>query len=166
MAICAGPIVQTAWVTDNLEATEDFLSRQGGAGRWTRFPGIEFGGTCRYRGNPADFRADISLTYLGDMQLELIQPLTGESIYHEFLASIGSGLHHICFETADMAATIEAADRAGVAIVQSGSMAGMMEFAYLDGAGAGVPFIEVAQISPAMRQIYAQIKEAASAPDQ
>src|SRR6185312_12455219 len=85
MPICSGSIVQTAWVTDDLAQTESYLSDHFGAGHWTRFEGIVFGpDTCEYRGRPAEFAADISLTYLGEMQLELIQPLTGESIYHDF----------------------------------------------------------------------------------
>jgi catechol 2,3-dioxygenase-like lactoylglutathione lyase family enzyme len=162
MPICSGPIVQTAWVTDDLAQTESHLSDHFGAGHWTRFEGIVFGpDTCEYRGRPAEFAADISLTYLGDMQLELIQPLTGESIYHDFLARAGAGLHHICFETNDMAATLARAAAAGVAVAQRGSMAGMMEFAYLDGAAAGVPFVEVACFSDEMRQIFDDIRRKA-----
>lgn len=57
--------------------------------------------TCSYRGEPADFVADIALSYAGDMQLELIAPVSGRSIYSEFLRDSGPGLHHICVEAAD-----------------------------------------------------------------
>ena len=163
MAICSGPIVQTAWVTDDLARTESHLSDHFGAGHWTRFEGIAFGpDVCEYRGRPADFIADISLTYIGDMQLELIQPLDGDSIYHDFLARHSAGLHHICFETDDMEATLGRAAAAGVEVVQKGSMAGMMEFAYLEGASAGVPYIEVARFSDDMRQIFDLIRQKAN----
>ena len=161
--ICSGPIVQTAWVTDDLTKTESHLSHHFGAGKWTRFEGIAFGpDTCRYRGRPANFSADISLTYIGDMQLELIQPLDGDSIYHDFMARHGAGLHHICFETDDMEATLARAAAAGVDVAQRGSMAGMMEFAYLDGATAGVPYVEVACFSDDMRKIFDHIREKAA----
>ncbi|HMC38126.1 MAG TPA: VOC family protein [Acidimicrobiales bacterium] len=162
-AICSGPVVQTAWVTKDLGATEEHLSAHFGAGRWTRFEGIEFGpDTCELRGHPADFAADISLSYVGAMQLELIRPGRGTSIYHEFLEAGGPGLHHICFETVSMPATLEAAAAAGIEVVQRGSMAGLMEFAYLDGAAAGVPFVEIAHISPGIRSIFEQIRSGAS----
>ena len=49
-------------------------------------PDVHFGpDTCTYRGAPADFVANISLSYAGDMQLELIEPVSGDSIYSEFL---------------------------------------------------------------------------------
>ncbi len=54
--------------------------------------------TCTYRGRPADFVAHISFSYAGDTQLELIAPVTGESVYTEFLDRAGPGLHHICVE--------------------------------------------------------------------
>ena len=47
---------------------------------------------------PADFVASISLSYLGDMQLELIEPVRGPNIYSDFLRDSGPGLHHICVE--------------------------------------------------------------------
>ena len=55
-------------------------------------------GRCSYRGKPADFVASISLSYLGDMQLELIEPVSGANVYSDFLRDNGPGLHHICVE--------------------------------------------------------------------
>ena len=49
-------------------------------------PTVHFGpDTCTYRGRPADFVADIALSYAGEIQLELIAPVKGESVYTEFL---------------------------------------------------------------------------------
>ena len=41
-------------------------------------------------------------------------------------------------------------------------MAGMMDFAYLDGVAAGVPYIEVARFSEDMRRIFDQIRQNAN----
>ncbi|AZG47710.1 VOC family protein [Gordonia insulae] len=157
-----GPITQTAWVVEDIEATEDFLSQLCGAGAWTRMADIEFGTGCTYRGEPADFAAHISLSYIGDMQLELIQPTRGESIYTEFLRTSGPGLHHICFEPEDFDDAVSDAAGTGVAVVQSGDMGGAMRFAYLDARHAGVPCIELAEIGPDMRALYEQIKSRSS----
>lgn len=161
--IAAGPIVQVAWVVDDLAATETLLESQFGSGPWTRMEGIEFGpDTCTFRGQPADFVADISLSYAGDLQLELIRPVRGDSIYTEFLAAHGAGLHHICFETDDLGESIRAAERAGLDVVQHGSMAGgAMEFAYVDGASAGMPYIELAWFGPDMQAFFEQLKASA-----
>lgn len=102
MAMLNQTPVQIAWVTADLDATEQALTTMLGARRWVRMPAVHFSPeTCRHHGRPADFVADISLSYAGDTQLELIAPVSGESIYAEFLERHGAGLHHVCIEAAD-----------------------------------------------------------------
>ncbi|MUM17028.1 VOC family protein [Mycobacterium sp. CBMA271] len=162
MTTSHGPITQIAWVTADIAATEELLSGQFGAGKWTRMPNIEFGSqTCSYLGQPADFVAHISLSYLADLQLELIEPVRGDSIYIEFLERHGPGLHHVCFEPEDFDAAVSSAEAWGLTVVQRGEMAGSMRFAYLDGAFAGVPYVELAEVSTDMRTFFDYVKEQA-----
>ena len=45
-------------------------------------PPVHFGpGSCTHRGRPADHTADIALSYAGDLQLELIAAIAGDSVY-------------------------------------------------------------------------------------
>ena len=55
-----------------------------------------------YHGQPADFTARMAFAELGPIELELIQPLAGESIWADFLAEHGPGLHHIRFNVPEM----------------------------------------------------------------
>jgi catechol 2,3-dioxygenase-like lactoylglutathione lyase family enzyme len=149
--------VQIAWVTRDLDATEKALTTLLGAKKWIRLPGVHFGpDACTYRGRPADFVADISLSYAGDTQLELIAPVTGESIYTEFLDRAGAGLHHICIEADDVERAVAERD---ADVVQRGVMPGGMEFAYISADDAGVPYIEIAHISPEIRAFFDYIKQ-------
>jgi len=149
--------VQIAWVTQDLDATETTLTALLGAKKWVRMPGVHFGPeSCTYRGAPADFVADISLSYAGDIQLELIAPVSGESIYTEFLDRCGPGLHHICIEADDVQAALDARN---AEVVQRGMMPGGMEFAYVSAEAAGVPYIEIAHISPEIRAFFDYIKQ-------
>jgi hypothetical protein len=149
--------VQIAWVTRDLEVTEKALTTLLGAKKWIRMPGVHFGpDSCTYRGRPADFVADISLSYAGDTQLELIAPVTGESIYTEFLDNAGPGLHHVCIETEDVERALAERD---AAVVQRGVMPGGMEFAYVTAEDAGVPYIEIAYIPPEIRAFFDYIKQ-------
>lgn len=159
MPVCSGPIFQTAWVVPDVAAAERHLTAVAGVKAWTRLPDIRFEpDTCEYRGKPADFVAHISMAYSGDVQLELIQPVRGESIYSEFLERTGGGLHHLCWEVDDLEVALKSAD--GIEVVQRGAMGhGAMSFAYLDGAAHGVPFIELAQNSDAIKSFFATIKE-------
>jgi catechol 2,3-dioxygenase-like lactoylglutathione lyase family enzyme len=149
--------VQIAWVTRDLDATEKALTTLLGAKKWIRLPGVHFGPeSCTYRGRPADFVADISLSYAGDTQLELIAPVNGDSIYTEFLDQAGAGLHHICVEVDDVEAAL--AER-GAEVVQRGVMPGGMEFAYVTAAQAGVPYVEIAYVPSEIRAFFDYVKQ-------
>jgi catechol 2,3-dioxygenase-like lactoylglutathione lyase family enzyme len=157
------PPVQIAWVTSDLDATESTLSALLGARKWVRMPGVHFTpDTCSYRGEPADFVADIALSYAGDMQLELIAPVSGRSIYADFLRDSGPGLHHICIEAADpadFAAMLDDAAAQGAGVVAQGVMPGGIRFGYVSAAQAGVPFVEIAYIPAEIRAVFDYIKE-------
>jgi catechol 2,3-dioxygenase-like lactoylglutathione lyase family enzyme len=163
MNLLAASPTQIAWVTRDLDATETALTGLLGVRKWVRIPEVHFApDTCSYRGKPADFVASISLSYLGDMQLELIEPVSGENVYSDFLREAGPGLHHICVEAESPerfdAALAEAAEQ-GAPVVQQGVMPGGIQFAYVSAPQAGVPFLEIAYISPEMRAFYDYIKQ-------
>jgi hypothetical protein len=147
--------VQIAWVTTDLTATEEALTTLLGAKKWIRVPDVHFGpGSCTYRGRPADFVASISFSYAGDTQLELISPVSGKSVYTEFLDRSGPGLHHICVEVDDVDAAVGTAE-----VLQRGVMPGGMEFAYVTAAAAGVPYIEIAHIPSEIRAFFDYVKQ-------
>jgi len=155
--------VQIAWVTRDLDATEATLSALLGAKKWTRMPGVHFApAACTYRGRPADFVADVSFSYAGDTQLELIAPLTGDSVYSEFLDRSGPGLHHICVEAADIEsfeAAVADAERHGTPVVMAGTMPGGMRFAYVSAEQSGVPYLEFAYIPPEIHAFFDHVKQ-------
>jgi catechol 2,3-dioxygenase-like lactoylglutathione lyase family enzyme len=162
MSLSVGSPVQIAWVTHDLDATETALTGLLGVKKWVRLPDVHFApDTCSYLGRPADFVASISLSYLGEMQLELIAPVRGPNIYSDFLRDSGPGLHHICVEAdslEEFADTLAAAAEHGASVVQQGLMPGGLRFAYLSAPQAGVPFVEVAHFPAEMRQFFDYIK--------
>jgi hypothetical protein len=155
--------VQIAWVTPDIGATETALTALLGAKKWVRIQKVHFAPeTCTYRGEPADFVADISLSYAGDMQLELIAPRSGESIYSEFLRDRGAGLHHVCIRadsSEGLTQAIEQAAANGAIPVMQGVMPGGTEFAYVSAADSGVPYLEIAFIPPEMTAFFDYIKQ-------
>jgi catechol 2,3-dioxygenase-like lactoylglutathione lyase family enzyme len=163
MSISVQIPVQIAWVTHDLDSTESTLTALLGAGKWVRTPAVHFGpDTCVYRGAPADFVADISLSYAGDMQLEVIRPVRGESVYREFLDDQGPGLHHVCTRVDDPAAfatAVAAAAATGADIVTQGVIAGGLQFAYLSAPTAGVPFLEITYVPDSIQAFFDHIKK-------
>lgn len=157
------PPVQIAWVTNDLDATESTLTALLGVRKWVRMPGVHFApDTCSYLGEPADFVADIALSYVGDMQLELIAPVRGPSIYDDFLRVRGPGLHHVCIEAEDpqnFEAMLNDAAEQGAEVVARGVMPGGMYFAYVSAPEAGVPYLEIAYIPDEIRAVFDYIKQ-------
>ena len=155
-----GPMTQLAWVVDDIDAAEREFRPGGTEVRWTRLADIRFSpDTCAVRGQPADFVVHVALGYVGDLQLELIQPVRGENIYTEFLEAHGPGLHHGCWEVADLDAAL-----AGVEPVQQGSMVdGDLRFAYLEHDVPGLPFLELVQVGPLMRAFFDDLKAPSTA---
>jgi catechol 2,3-dioxygenase-like lactoylglutathione lyase family enzyme len=168
VSIASGPVIQICWVTDDIETTERLLSEQFGVAAWTRIPDVRFGPeTTTLRGEPVDCMLHVSLGYAGDLQLELIQPVSGPSIHREFLDVHGAGLHHVCFAVDDVEVACAAAEAAGVPVLMRGSMMdGEIEFAYIDssvvddGSAGGAPYVELARIGPQMRAFYDAVKNA------
>lgn len=66
------------------------------------------------------------------VNVELIEPLSGPSIYTSQLEEDGPGIHHLgCFAYDDPRAVVEQYREAGIEVVQSGRFEGL-EFWYLD----------------------------------
>jgi len=158
VTLVSGPILQVAWVVEDIAAAEARFTDDLGVARWMRIPDVAFGPDhCTYRGAPADFTIHVSLGYAGDQQLELIEPVTGDSLYTEHLRAHGPGLHHVAWEPADFEAAVAAC---GDAVAQQGSFPGVgMEFAYVPGGPLG-SWVELMKLSDEMRAIFASIQTA------
>ena len=74
-----------------------------------------------YQGRPANFKARMAFAELGPIELELIQPLEGESIWSDFLAVHGPGIHHIRFNVPDIEPVIDYLAGQGVGVTQMAS---------------------------------------------
>ena len=73
-----------------------------------------------YYGKPAQFKLRIGFAQLGNLQLEVIQPVEGKSIYTDFLETHGPGLHHIRFSEKDFDKKVEQLQKAGIQMISSG----------------------------------------------
>jgi hypothetical protein len=97
-----------------------------------------------YRGNPENFRMKIGLAMMGDLQIELIQPLEGKTIYGEFLEKWGDGIHHLGFDVNNLDERVAAFRKLGAGILMSGERVGG-KFAYMDTEGLVGIIIELIQ---------------------
>jgi hypothetical protein len=73
-----------------------------------------------YHGSPREYTFKIAITQIGATQLELMQPLTGESVHADVLREQGEGLHHMQFQVEDINETTRIMDRGGFRTLASG----------------------------------------------
>lgn len=92
-------------------------------------PGNEVNMT--YRGQPSNAQAKLAFFNLGQVQLELIEPVGEPSTWKEALDKNGESVHHIAFWTEDMQASAEFLKQHGIPLVQRGDM-GEGQYAYFD----------------------------------
>jgi methylmalonyl-CoA/ethylmalonyl-CoA epimerase len=86
----------------------------------------------KYQDQPTSAQARLAFFDLGQVDLELIQPLGEPSTWNDQLIVHGSSLHHIAFEIKGMEERIEGLQKHGLRLVQRGDYLGG-RYAYVDG---------------------------------
>jgi methylmalonyl-CoA/ethylmalonyl-CoA epimerase len=72
-----------------------------------------------------------ALLRAGNSEIELLEPISADGGVGKFLARRGGGLHHVCFETDDVAAELETARRRNIQLIDQHprrGLAGMICF--------------------------------------
>ncbi|MFO7741514.1 MAG: VOC family protein [Anaerolineae bacterium] len=117
---CKG-INQIAIVVEDLEQVAENYWNILGIGPWAiydwEYP-LVYDRT--YRGEPAWARERIALVQVGDVQLELVQPVEGPSIYRDWLDEHGEGLHHLNFLVDDVDEAVDVLAEQGFESLQGG----------------------------------------------
>ncbi len=152
---------QVAYVVRDMDVAEEWFGRILGVPAFTRMENVELGASCTYRGRPADSAAHLSLGYLGDIQVELIEPVRGPSLYTEFLETTGPGLHHLAFLVPDFDATVAFLGHSGVEVISEGQLGPGSQFAYFDCQAEGFSVIEILGFDVAIRGFMEQLKKSA-----
>ena len=118
-------VVQIGVVVKDMDRSIRILSEVFGIGPFSRvddWPPSDRSDFERYYfGEPVEFTARMAFVELGAVELELIQPLEGKSIWSDFLARHGEGIHHIRFNTADHEPVIEYLEQNNIGVSQMGS---------------------------------------------
>src|SRR5262245_49505192 len=85
-----------------------------------------------YQGQPTPARAKLAFFNLGQVSLELIEPIGEPSTWQDQLNQHGESLHHIAFVVKGMKEKIAYLTAKGVPLIQRGDYTGG-RYAYLDG---------------------------------
>jgi len=115
-------LVQIGIVVTDLDRTTQLLTSLFGIGpfrfvEWPDRPESRY----YYRGAEQHIRIKQAFVPLGDVEVELIQPLEGNNGYQDFLDQTGGGIHHVLFEVPDIDPVIQELAKSGVTVLQSGT---------------------------------------------
>ena len=156
-----GPIMQLAYVPADIGAALDFWIGTMGAGPFYRLEHIA-ANRVLYRGAPATIDFSVLIGYWGDLQIELIeQHDETPSIYTAWCAAGLEGLHHVCVAVDDIAEARRLCTALGARFEQEVFLPGGVEAFYVDTGGGPGTMVEVIAPSPAMRDLFAMMREAA-----
>jgi methylmalonyl-CoA/ethylmalonyl-CoA epimerase len=97
------------------------------------------------RGEEKHIKARLGFAMMGQVELEFIHILEGDSVHLEFLREHGEGLHHLGFRVKDFQAKLEQAKAMGFEVLQTGPMGRF--YAYLDTRQHGGVILELIEDS-------------------
>lgn len=113
---------QVAWVVPDIEKSAKFFQETMGVPRFLKMENLrsqDLEGT--YNGQPADFEFHLYLAMSGGTMLELIQPVSGKSIYTDFLAQQkNGGIQHIAYvvQAPELDDAVAQLENKGVTVIQ------------------------------------------------
>ena len=144
-----GAIRQTAWLTEDLDASTESWRRFAGIGPWTVYRNVTLEGL--YRGQPVSVTIDVALSYQDGMQIEIIRPHgQGPSPYHDDAGRVRVGMHHIAWLVDDVATAKLAAARSGLDILfDAEAGGGATRVAYLQAPHDPTILLELIEANPA-----------------
>lgn len=154
----SGGIVQMGYVVRDLQSALGHWTRVLGVGPFLVTPRIDYA-ELHYRGRPVRIENAVALASWRGMQIELIQQISGDpSMFTDFIARRGEGLHHVCVLSDDIAADLAAWKAAGTDVLMGGRTAAGIPFAYLDSdpEDAG-RVVEIVQPTPGLRKFFARL---------
>jgi methylmalonyl-CoA/ethylmalonyl-CoA epimerase len=147
---------QVAYVTTDLDKFLGTLSDNLGVDRFFVIPDAQVSDQT-YRGGPCDARQDLAFGYAGNLQFEIIKPLSGKSCYSDFLdAHPEGGLHHTGILVNDYdVAVAEVSQKCTV--IQTGRV-GDTRFAYFDMVGTFGAYVELLQLGEDFVELFERIR--------
>lgn len=129
-------VAQVGFVVKDLDAAVESWVRLFGVGPWHFYtyekPLVK---KMSYHGKPVEYRMRLALANIGQLRIELIEPLEGDTVYADFVREHGYGMHHFGVLTDDMEGALAKARAAGLPMTMDGSGFGRDgdgHYAYLD----------------------------------
>ena len=95
--VLAPHFCQVAWVVKDIATAETFFTQIMGVKKFVHADSLAKDNEGMYMGQPGDWVIRISLAYAGDTQIELIQHMSGKSIFEDYLERHGDAVQHVAY---------------------------------------------------------------------
>jgi methylmalonyl-CoA/ethylmalonyl-CoA epimerase len=156
LGVLAGDFFQVAYVTPDLDKFAATFNEKLGVDRFYVIRDAQVTDQT-YRGEPCDARQDLAFGYAGDLQFEIIQVLSGESTYSEFLGSHPEGgIHHTGVLVDDYDETVAQLSQS-FSLAQTGRV-GETRFGYFDTKPFIGAYVEVLQLGDDFVQLFEHLR--------
>jgi len=152
-------VFQVAYAVHDIQAAQSFFKETLGVQQFFVIENVSMNDQT-YRGQPVECRQHIAFGYAGTMQIELVQTLSGENTFTEFLRQRGQGLHHLGIQVADLdRATRDMTEQHGFALVESGAIGQATRFSFLDTRAALGTYIELVYLDEDNQALFERIRQ-------
>jgi methylmalonyl-CoA/ethylmalonyl-CoA epimerase len=152
-----GKLFQIGYVVPSLDATLAEFNNRLGAPRFMVLREIVVQNGW-FRGSTAPINHSMAFGYIGDMQFEIIENLSGKSTYSEFLDRVPEGgVHHLGYIVEDYDAADADLLARGYRLVQRGTF-GDTKFGYFETSDDPGTMTEIVYLDANVRGMFASIK--------
>ena len=135
-------------VVRDAEKTQKFYESIG-IGPWVDYPPMKEYVKINVPDENGFYHLKIKCAQIGPVQLQLIEPGAGESLYKDHLREKGEGVYHIGFEVDDISAADAKIEAMGLKMLSSGRRENGSGFSYLETASEAGVVLLVRQSPPA-----------------
>ncbi len=150
-------VFQVAYAVHDIQAAQRFFNETLGGPRFFVIENITFK-EYTYRDQPVECHQHVAFGYAGMMQIELMQPLSGENTVTEFLRQRGQGVHHLGIQVADLDRATRDMTEQGFVLVESGAVGQATRFAFLDTLAATGTYIELIYLDEDNQALFERIR--------
>jgi len=155
-----GSVYQIAYLVPSLETAAREWAELTGAGPFYLFEHFEFIQPI-YKGDPAEVDISIAMGFSAGVCVELIyQHDERPSIYQDWLAEHGHGLHHVAKLATDFPAALENHQAKGAPVVFTGAFGGGTRLAYLDARATLGCYLELVEFDDFVNQALNAMRDA------
>ena len=150
-----GKPVQVAYLVADVDETMAQWVRDTGVGPWTCIRNIRL--EAIYRDKPLELKIHEALSYMGDLQIQLIQSLNspGEPTpYQPFIEAGRFGMHHMAFFSHDIDADMAAAEAQGFELTCEMRSQDGHRYCYCSSRAMPEVWFELLEVYPLLTSIF------------